>query len=219
MTMLMQKPRDELQQAEHGLPRVNQVPMLHPSGGSIYSQEEERFLGPWQRTRQRFLAPIAFALSRLGISANMLSLISVILGLGFCLLAPVNFVLAFWLLVASIVCDGLDGVEARLTRTNSARGSFTDMFCAQVVVALSVAGLTWKGLIHPVLALLFVYVYTALVTFLILHQTLGVSSKGIIRPSRMLLYAAVALYVFFHINLLNGLLLVYLLALPLLLLS
>jgi hypothetical protein len=35
----------------------------------------------------------------------------------------------------------------------------------------------------------------------------------------MLLYAAIALYFFFHIDLLNGLLLVYLIALPLLGLS
>ncbi len=217
--MMTQKNVDELQQGEHGASRVKEEPTPTPSPGSIYSEEEERVLGPWQRIRQRFLAPIAFVLSRLGISANMLSFASVILGLGFFLFAPWNFAVAFWLLVASILCDGLDGVEARLTGTNSARGSFTDMFCDQLVVAFSVAGLAWKGLIHPVLAILFVYVYTALVTFLVLHRTLRVSSRGIIRPSRMLLYAAIAFYFFFHIDLLNGLLLVYLLAFPLLSLS
>ena len=217
--MITQKHVDELPQGEHGASLVKEEPTPTLSLGSIYSEEEERVLGPWQRIRQRFLTPIAFVLSRLGISANMLSIASVILGLGFFLFAPLNFVVAFWLLVASILCDGLDGVEARLTGTNSARGSFTDMFCDQLVVAFSVAGLAWKGLIHPVLAILFVYVYTALVTFLVLHRTLRVSSRGIVRPSRMLLYAAIAFYFFFHINLLNDLLLVYLIALPLLSLS
>jgi phosphatidylglycerophosphate synthase len=187
--------------------------------GSIYSEEEERVLVPWQKIRQRFLAPLAFLLARLGISADMLSFTSVILGLGFFLLAPFHFVAAFWLLVASVICDGLDGVEARLMGTNTKRGAFTDMFCDQLVVAFSVAGLAWKGLIHPVLAILFVYVYTALVTFLVLHRMLHVSSHWIVRPSRILLYAAIALYFFFHIDLLNGLLLVYLLALPLLTMS
>ncbi len=217
--MTTQKNVDELQQGQHGSSLVKEEPMPTPFPGSIYSEEEERVLGPWQAIRQRFLTPIAFILSRLGISANMLSFASVILGLGFFLFAPLNFVVAFWLLVASLLCDGLDGVEARLTGTNSARGSFTDMFCDQLVVAFSVAGLAWKGLIYPVLAILFVYVYTALVTFLVLHRTLRVSSRGIIRPSRMLLYVAIALYFFFHIDLLNDLLLVYLLALPLLGLS
>lgn len=187
--------------------------------GSIYSEDEELVLGPWQRIRQGFLGPIAYVLSRLGISPNMLSFTSVVFGIGFCLFAPFQFTVAFWLLVASIICDGLDGVEARLTKTNTASGSFTDMFCDQLVVAFSVAGMAWKNLIHPVLAVLFVYVYTALVTFLVLHRMLQVSSHWIIRPSRMLLYAAIALYFFFRINVLNYLLLIYLLALPLLVLS
>ena len=187
--------------------------------GSIYSEDEELILGPWQRIRQFFLAPIATVLSRLGISPDLLSYTSVGLGIGFCLLAPVQFTVAFWFLVASIICDGLDGVEARLIRTNTARGSFTDMFCDQAVVAFSVAGMAWKGDVHPVLAILFVYVYTALVIFLVLHRMLQVSSHWIIRPSRMALYAAIALDFFFHIDVLNYLLLSYLLALPLLAVS
>lgn len=197
--------------------REEHEPTLPP--GSIYSDEETLVLGPWQQMRQGLLGPIAFVLARLGLSADMLSYISVIFGLGFFLLAPFQFAVAFWLLVASIVCDGLDGVEARLTKTNTVRGAFTDMFCDQVVVAFSVAGLAWKGLIHPVLAILFVSVYTGLVTFLLLHRMLHVSSVGLIRPSRMLLYAAIALYFFFHIDLLNYLLLLYVLAFPLLFLS
>src|SRR5712692_8411785 len=158
--------------------------------GSIYSEDEERVLRPWQRIRQFFLAPIAAVLSRLGISPDMLSFASVGLGIGFCVLAPFQFTIAFWLLVASIICDGLDGVEARLTGTNTMRGAFTDMFCDQLVVAFSVAGMAWKGTIHPVLAILFVYVYTALVSFLVMHSLLRVTSHWIIRPSRMVLYGA-----------------------------
>jgi phosphatidylglycerophosphate synthase len=187
--------------------------------GSIYSEDEALVLGPWQRMRQRILTPIAFVLSRLGISPDMLSFASVGLGIGFCVLAPFQFTIAFWLLVASIICDGLDGVEARLTGTNTMRGAFTDMFCDQLVVAFSVAGMAWKGTIHPVLAILFVYVYTALVSFLVIHSLLRVTSHWIIRPSRMVLYGAIALYFFFNIDLLNYLLLTYLLAFPLLFLS
>ena len=187
--------------------------------GSIYSEDEERVLGPWQRIRQFFLAPIATALSRLGISPDMLSYTSVAFSIGFFLLASFYFTVAFWLLAASIICDGLDGVEARLKRTNTARGSFTDMFCDQAVVAFSVAGMVWRGSINPVLAILFVYVYTALVIFLMLHRMLQVSSHWIVRPSRMLLYVGIALDFFFNINLLNILLAIYLLAFPMLALS
>ncbi len=189
---------------------------LRQKFGSIYSDDEERFLGPWQRVRQFFLAPIAAILLRLRISPDMLSYVSVALGIGFCLLAPFWFSLAFWLLVVSVICDGLDGVEARLNQANTPRGSFTDMFCDVAVVAFTVAGMAWKGAIHPALAILFVYVYTTLVLFLMLHRMLQVSSHWIVRPSRMVLYIAIGLDYFFKIDLLNFLLLTYLLALPIL---
>lgn len=60
--------------------------------GSIYSDEERRLLGSWQKVRQRLLSPIALVLSHLGISAKMLSYTSVF----FCLLAPFHFEIAFW---------------------------------------------------------------------------------------------------------------------------
>jgi phosphatidylglycerophosphate synthase len=186
---------------------------------SIYSEDEARFLVPWQRVRQFFFKPIAALLLRLGIGPDMLSYVSVALGIGFCLLAPFWFTAAFWLLVASVICDGLDGVEARMTTMNTPRGSFTDMFCDVAVVAFSVAGMAWKGAIHPALAILFVYVYTALVFLLMLHRMLQVTSRWIVRPSRMLLYIAIGLDFFFHLDVLNELLLFYLLALPLLGLS
>ncbi|HEV2662346.1 MAG TPA: CDP-alcohol phosphatidyltransferase family protein [Ktedonobacteraceae bacterium] len=187
--------------------------------GSIYSEDEARILVPWQKMRQAMLSPIARLLAYLGISADALSYVSVALGIAFCLLAPTHFTIAFWLLVASVLCDGLDGVEARLKGTTTARGAFIDAFCDQLVVAFSVAGMAWRGLIHPALAVLFVYIYTALVLFLMLHSMLRVSSHWIIRPSRMLLYVAIALVFFFHINVLNYLLAIYLLTLPLLVLS
>lgn len=187
--------------------------------GSIYSDEERIILVPCQDIRQQLLNPLALLLSRLGISADMLSYASVFFGLGFCLLGPFQFEIAFWLLMASVVCDGLDGVEARFTGTNTTRGSFTDVCCDLTVVALSVAGVAWKGLIHPVLAVLFVYCYTALAIFLVLHRMLHVSSVGILRPSRMVFFAAIVFYYVFQINLLNILLVLYLAALPLLVLS
>ncbi len=192
---------------------------LRQKFGSIYSEDEERLLGPWQRIRQFLLTPIAALLLRLGIGPDMLSYVSVALGIGFCLLAPFWFALAFWLLVASVICDGLDGVEARLKKTNTPRGSFTDMFCDVAVVAFTVAGMAWKGEIYPALAILFVYTYTMLVLFLMLHRMLQVSSRWIVRPSRMILYIAIGLDYVFKFDVLNELLMLYLLALPILVLS
>lgn len=217
--MITQERPDQQECLEHQSLSTRDQPLPKLPAGSIYSQEENLILGPWQKIRQRMLNPIALLLFRFGISADMLSYTSVFFGLGFCLLVPFHFEAAFWLLVASVICDGLDGVVARSTNTNTTRGSFTDVYCDAMVVALSTAGIAWLGLIHPALAVLFVYSYTALATFLVLHRMLHVSSRGILRPSRMVFFGAIALYYFFHIDLLNVLLLLYLPAFPLLLVS
>lgn len=217
--MLTQEQPDQQYSQENHFASIEEHPLPALPPGSIYSDEEVRVLGPSQRLRQRILSPIAFLLSRLHISANQLSYASVLLSLGFCLLAPFQFPIAFWLLMASVLCDGLDGVQARLTQTNMTAGSFTDVMCDVAVVAFCTAGLAWNGLIHPALAVLFVSVYTMLALFLVLHRLLHVSSKGIMRPSRMAFFAALALNFFLQIDLLNALLLLYLLAFPLLALS
>src|SRR5260370_38515141 len=102
---------------------------------SIYSEEEERVLVPWQSIRQFFLAPIAAVLAHLGVTPDMLSFSSVVFGIGFCLLAPHYFAIAFWLLVASVVFDWLVGVGARLKGLNTTRGSVPDMVLDHLVAA------------------------------------------------------------------------------------
>ncbi len=186
---------------------------------SLYSESEGPFLYPWQRLRQTLLLPLAAALDALHITPDMLSWASVVLGVGFFFVARLRFDIAFWLLVGSVFLDALDGVLARYHRAPSSKGSFTDAFCDQAVVALTVGGLIWKGAINAVLGVIFVYIYTSLVTLLLIHQTLAVSSQGIIRPSRMLLYAFVGIFYFFGRNWLDYLLWVYLLTLPMLGLS
>lgn len=186
---------------------------------SLYSESEGRFLYPWQRLRQILLLPLAAALDTLHITPDMLSWASVALGAGFFFVARIRFDIAFWLLVGSIFLDGVDGVLARYHRAPSSKGSFTDAFCDEAVVALTVGGLVWQGAINAVLGVVFVYIYTCLVTLLLIHQVMAVSSQGIIRPSRMLLYAFVGIYFFFGKNWIDYLLWFYLLTIPLLGLS
>src|SRR6266403_902664 len=106
--MISEQHVDDIQCGERESSHVKEREMKMPPFESIYSEVEERILGPWQRIRQRLLAPIAIILSRLGISADMLSFASVLFGIGFFLLAPSQFVIAFWLLVASVICYGLE---------------------------------------------------------------------------------------------------------------
>src|SRR5581483_4743489 len=122
-----------------------------------------------------------------------------------------NFSFAFWLLVASVLCDGLDGVLAREMGTASTKGAFTDVVCDQTVLALSIAGTIWQGTVNPILGVFFVYIYTTFMMFIFLHGILQIPSKFIVRPGRNLFFIAIGIYYFFGVNLLNIFLIVSLL--------
>jgi phosphatidylglycerophosphate synthase len=180
----------------------------------LESQTEAIFSEPLRRLRQNLFGTFTAILARLGISADMLSIASIIPAIGFCLLARFQFSLALWLLLASLVCDGLDGVLARQTKTNSMEGAFTDTCCDLCVLALWVAGLVWRGTLNPVLAIFFVYTSTTIGIFFLLHHLFKVSTRWLLRPGKSFFCLALGLDFFFHTNLLNYLLAIYLLTLP-----
>jgi archaetidylinositol phosphate synthase len=89
----------------------------------------ERYRGGWEAG----LTPLAVRIERLGVTPNMLTVVSLV----FAVLAAVAFALADatrpWLLVAAsasvalnAILDGLDGKLARITNTASARGDYLD---------------------------------------------------------------------------------------------
>ena len=65
--MITQEHTREVQREEQELSLEN-AHILTLSASSIYSEEEERVLGPWQQIRQVLFSPIALVLSRLGIA-------------------------------------------------------------------------------------------------------------------------------------------------------
>ena len=187
----------------------------HPSNfKGMESQIEAFFFAPLRLWRQRLFGRFTTSLAQLGISADMLSLSSILPAIGFCFLAPRDFSLAFWLLWISLICDGLDGVLARQTKTNGMGGAFTDTFCDLSVLALWIAGLVWQGMLNPVLAIFFLFISTCIGLFFILHHLLNVSTRWLLRPGKSFFCIAIGLDFFFHINLLNALLVVYLLTIP-----
>jgi CDP-diacylglycerol--glycerol-3-phosphate 3-phosphatidyltransferase len=186
---------------------------------SLYTTEEARILKPWQKIRQKILHPVTKLLILLKLTPNRLSYLSVISGAIFCLLANQYFSIAFWFLVISVICDGLDGVLARELGVDSPQGSFTDAICDQTVLALSVIAMMLRGAVNPILGVLFVYTYTTFIMFIILHNVLGVSSKSIFRPGRNVFFIGIGIYFLFGVNILNHLLIASLFTIPLLYVS
>jgi phosphatidylglycerophosphate synthase len=183
---------------------------------SLESSLESLIMAPLRALRQRLLGPFAARLARCGVSADMLSFAALIPASGFCVFAPLNFALAFWLMVLALALDGLDGVLARQTHTSSLGGAFTDMCCDLSVLTLLLAGLVWRGTLNALLALFFLFIYTFFSMFFVLHHLLHVSTRWLIRPGKSLLCIVVTVDIAFHTHLLNTLLVLYFSTLPLL---
>ena len=127
----------------------------------------ERLQGTiWERFNSaqllyRIINAIAVGLSKLGVTANAITYVSLLGALGSAFAAARGMLLtAALLLLASGILDLLDGAVARTTGKTSAWGALLDSTCDRVADALPLAGLVvlyakwgWSALI-PVVAIL-----------------------------------------------------------------
>lgn len=98
----------------------------------------------FKRFRDNHFAPIALLLNRVGVSPNAIS----IAGLLFAIFATlnVNSLYLFPLFIfLNLVCDGLDGVVARLSNRDSDFGSILDVCCDTISLVLVACGLMFDG--------------------------------------------------------------------------
>ncbi len=139
--------------------------------------------------------PVAIVLSNLGISADLLTVIGIVMAVGAAyVIATGHFLIAIVMLLACGLPDLLDGPIAKATGTASVRGAFLDSVADRVTDALLLGGLAWylAGTSHPRYAVLALGVLAA--SFLVSYQrskaeSLGLSAKGGImeRAERMIL--------------------------------
>ncbi len=149
----------------------------------------------WQSLRHRWLAPLLIAMTRLRVSADHLSILSLVLGLTFVPLWIIGF---RWTALAAIllhlVIDGLDGPLARHQKNDSPRGSFTDSFCDQLVVSAIVITLmaTPFASLSLVAGGIFLVLYTAVLAIAMVRNSLAIPYSWLVRP-RFFLFAAIPL--------------------------
>jgi phosphatidylglycerophosphate synthase len=154
----------------------------------------------WQQWRGRLLAPFLVWAERCGVSADHVTLASMVCGLLFCplWLWPGQ---PGWAKIAALVglmlhmlLDGLDGPLARHLGTASRRGSFTDTVADQFVVTTSTLAL----MTSPASALdvwvggLYIFLYAMVVAFAMVRNALGVPYSWLLRP-RFWVYAWIAI--------------------------
>ena len=113
-----------------------------------------------QSFRDRHFHFFGKSLIAAGLTANRLSLI----GLAFALVAaifvhnPAIFSLA---LIVNMICDGMDGVVARIEGTEGDAGSVIDILCDTISIIIVAIGLAFHGSVSWSLLVLFVFVITA----------------------------------------------------------
>lgn len=160
-----------------------------PAGVTCYSAGEGGFMKRSQALRGWLLQPLLTVLAHLRITPNHLTLLSLLAGLAFC---PCflwgSRPIAFALLLAHVLLDGLDGPLARQLGCASSRGSFTDTTADQVVVTFSTLTLIQAGFAGAWPGGLYIFFYCMVVIFAMVRNALAIPYSWLVRP-RLVIYA------------------------------
>jgi len=140
-----------------------------------------------QKIRAAVLSPVLVVLTKCKINANILTLISLLTGLAAC---PVYFKSrgAFLiLLLIHVLLDGFDGPLARYQNKASRKGSFTDTMADQIVIAATTITLIYASVIGIIPGVIYLFVYTIVITFSMIRNALSIPYTWLIRP-RFIIY-------------------------------
>lgn len=150
---------------------------------NCYSGGEAGFMAWSQALRATLLDPVLRVLAWANVSANHITIASLLCGLAFvpafAWFAPW---LAFLLLFLHVVLDGFDGPLARFLGTASSRGSFTDTMVDQVVVSVVMISMIHSGNASLWPGSLYIILYLLVVTFAFIRNALKQPYSWLLRP-------------------------------------
>lgn len=110
--------------------------------------------------------------------------------------------IAVCFLIFHLFLDALDGPLARISGNDNDSWAFTDILCDHTWLFVVVVALVWSHLVHPVVALIYMYVYTLLVVFLTVRNTIHMPINATVRPTYPI-YLLYFLFAVWHINYLD----------------
>lgn len=158
------------------------------AANDCYSESERGFMLWWARARAAALAPVLSFLTRLDITANLLTLMAFIAGILSAALLPFWHFGGLFLLLAHAALDGLDGPLARHQKKDSTQGSFADSMADQSVLAVNMIALVLIGAAGALPGMLYVFFYTLVVGFAMVRNGLRIPYTWLVRP-RFVVYA------------------------------
>lgn len=162
-------------------------------GADSYSAVERRFVEPVRELLLWLYRPVVRLLAAAGVSPHAVSLVGPVLGALFVHTVRGHPQLSFFIWLASMMTDSVDGALARYTGRASRFGALLDQFADHTRETLIVVGLAASGALSPLWGSLYPFVYTALNVVLFLGNQYGVPAPIAIK-SWMVLYPAIVLY-------------------------
>ena len=174
---------------------------------NYFAESEQAGQERFQKIRDGLLGPLVRFLIRCRVTADLISLVSLLqlVPFGYLLLTAEN---SQQVSVASIfvwlhvILDALDGPIARTTGTAGPAGAFTDMCVDNSGMLITSCILTAAGFINATAAVAYVSSYTVAVAFTIWLNMIGQPFKVVIR-TKYLLYALVTTHGLFDVNLID----------------
>jgi phosphatidylglycerophosphate synthase len=167
-----------------------------------WSPSERRMKAHIERLKNLIFFPIIRLLVKLGVTANMVSYSSAVIGLASAVYLWYDIKVAAILLAVSFAIDGLDGSVARATKKNKMKGSVTDCFADQLTISATTIGFIAVGLLNPVIGGLYLIVYPVIIIFSILRNIIGKPAVYVLRP-RLVVFIAFWFYAATSINWMN----------------
>lgn len=175
------------------------------------TKKENKIYLDFKEFRDRVLNPIAYILTKIGLTPNFLSLFGVLFMLGFVLVIIKNIYLSLIFLILSILADGVDGVLARYQKVSSDRGRFIDRVCDNTSLFLFVLGLIYFQILNPVIGFVFFYIITLSKIFRMIENSFYFKSDWLFRtmggplPTTLvgIVYFEFLLYTVFNLDYFN----------------
>jgi phosphatidylglycerophosphate synthase len=153
-----------------------------------YSAGDRKLMELSQKIRGTALLPLLRLFNRLAIRPNHISFLSLLFGWGAaCLIFSSRYYSALFVLFMHVLADGLDGPLARYQNISSNAGSFVDTLVDQIVIASLTIVLMDKGIVGIFPGGIYIFVYTAVVTFSMVRNAIHIPYLWMLRP-RFLVY-------------------------------
>jgi phosphatidylglycerophosphate synthase len=169
---------------------------------NYFSEKEKKSMCKFKDSRNKIFLPISKVLMKLGLTANIISYIGLFMLMGFIYYVLSNPIVASIFLFLHVIIDAFDGPLARLMKQDGNSGAFTDIICDHTGMVIVIITLIWANLINPVIASVYIYVYTLLIIFVIARNKMNIPIKLVIR-TKYYVYILFGMLAIWQINYLN----------------